>query len=195
MLHHTRLLTIIFSSSLLMSEKVGLLSDSCFQHRPMRLYLQRKDFFAVIYLGIFPAECIVRCLALVRCCKLTKRRAHISSEQFSGLSILQPVFSRLKRRSGAIPGYGLPPNVTISHKSTPKDQLEERRNILVNIIQRNICDNEAFRVISSKTQTRRLYSHVTLCCVNVIKQRLYRHPFNRYSTLQKKRKRYHKIWI
>lgn len=37
---HTRLFTIIFSSSLLISENVGLLSGSCFQHRSMRLYLQ-----------------------------------------------------------------------------------------------------------------------------------------------------------
>lgn len=29
-----------------------------------------------------------------------------------------------------------------------------------------------------------LYSHVALCCVNVIKQGLYRHPFNRYPALE-----------
>lgn len=29
-----------------------------------------------------------------------------------------------------------------------------------------------------------LYSHVALCCVNVIKQGLYRHPFNRYPSLE-----------
>lgn len=41
-LQHTRLFTIIFSSSLLMSANVCLLSGSCFQHRSMRLYLEKR---------------------------------------------------------------------------------------------------------------------------------------------------------
>lgn len=42
-LQHTRLFTIIFSSSLLMSANVCLLSGSCFQHRSMRLYLEKRS--------------------------------------------------------------------------------------------------------------------------------------------------------
>lgn len=32
------------------------------------------------------------------------------------------------------------------------------------------------------------YSHVTLCCVNVVKQGLYCHPFHRYAALENKGK-------
>lgn len=51
----------------------------------------------------------------------------MSGEQFSGLSIRYPSLRRRNKSSFGIPGYGLPPNVTISHNTIPKDQLLAKR--------------------------------------------------------------------
>lgn len=51
----------------------------------------------------------------------------MSGEQFSGLSIRYPSLRRRNKSSFGIPGYGLPPNVTISHSTIPKDQLLAKR--------------------------------------------------------------------
>lgn len=55
---------------------------------------------------------------------------HRSWVQFAGLSIRWPSFKSLKSSSTGIPGYGDPPNVKISHSSTPKDQLETKERSL-----------------------------------------------------------------
>lgn len=43
--------------------------------------------------------------------------------QLAGLSMRWPSFRSLKSSSTGIPGYGEPPNVKISHMSTPNDHL------------------------------------------------------------------------
>lgn len=52
---------------------------------------------------------------------------YMSGEQFSGLSIRYPSLRRRNKSSFGIPGYGLPPNVTISHNTIPKDHLLGKR--------------------------------------------------------------------
>lgn len=58
---------------------------------------------------------------------LAKNRHYMSGEQFSGLSIRYPSLRRRNKSSFGIPGYGLPPKVTISHRTIPKDQLLAKR--------------------------------------------------------------------
>ena len=50
---------------------------------------------------------------------------NISIEQPSGLAIRYPFLRSLYSLAGSMPGYGEPPNVTISHSNTPYDQLGE----------------------------------------------------------------------
>ena len=49
---------------------------------------------------------------------------YTSKLQFSGFSIRYPSLSNLNKSLFGIPGYGLPPKVTISHNTIPNDQLE-----------------------------------------------------------------------
>lgn len=54
---------------------------------------------------------------------------HRSCVQLAGLSMRWPSFSSLKSSSTGMPGYGEPPSVKISQRSTPKDQLRGARTV------------------------------------------------------------------
>lgn len=111
---------------------------------------------------------------------------YISWVQAEGLSMRWPSRSNLKSSSTGTPGYGEPPRVKISHRRTPKDHLQQENTQYQNTTQkRNFYQIRALIWRYTELKTWAIL-HVTLMCVNSVKQSLRCHPFDRQPALKKK---------
>lgn len=101
-----------------------------------------------------------------------------SCVQFEGLSMRCPSFSNLKSSSTGMPGYGEPPSVKISHMRTPNDHLRRDASESMRLLKSAVLEM-CFLQAHAK-----LHLHVTLVCVDSVKQGFRCHPFHWQPSLQ-----------
>lgn len=101
-----------------------------------------------------------------------------SCVQLEGLSMRCPSFSNLKSSSTGMPGYGEPPSVKISHMRTPNDHLRRDASESMRLLKSAVLEMFFLQAHA------KLHLHVTLVCVDSVKQGFRCHPFHWQPSLQ-----------